>query len=177
MSEAAGDPVLSLRGVQRTYDTGGGRRLEVLRGADLDVRPGEIVGLIGPSGSGKSSLLHAAGLLEHPSGGSVLVCGTDCTRLNDAARSRLRLSRIGFVYQFHHLLPEFTALENVALPQMIAGQPRAVAQALWSGSRAGAPGLARAARHHLPPPGRYQRPCHGHGGHLRLRHPDHVQYA
>src|ERR1700742_2184135 len=99
MSNAA--PVLSLRGVTRAYKTGEGE-LHVLRGVDLDVRPGEIVGLIGPSGSGKSSLLHAAGLLERPTAGQVQVAGVDCTKLNDNARSRLRLDTIGFVYQFHH---------------------------------------------------------------------------
>ncbi|MGC1302013.1 MAG: ABC transporter ATP-binding protein [Caulobacteraceae bacterium] len=126
MSDA---PVLSLRGLQRTYVTGAGRDLVVLKGVDLDVRPGEIVGLIGPSGSGKSSLLHAAGLLEHPTAGRVSVAGIDCTELNDNARSRLRLDTIGFVYQFHHLLAEFTALDNVALPQMIQGVKRPAARA------------------------------------------------
>jgi lipoprotein-releasing system ATP-binding protein len=121
------EPVLSLRGLVRTYRTGEGS-VEVLRGVDLDVFPGEVVGLIGPSGSGKSSLLHAAGLLEHPTEGTVLVEGQDCSKLNDRARTRLRLGLIGFVYQFHHLLPEFSALDNVALPQMIAGQPKAAAR-------------------------------------------------
>ena len=121
-------PVLSLRGVQRTYATGAGKGLTVLKGVDLDVRPGEIVGLIGPSGSGKSSLLHAAGLLEHPTAGQVAVAGIDCTKLNDQARSRLRLDTIGFVYQFHHLLAEFTALDNVALPQLVRGARRPVAR-------------------------------------------------
>ena len=119
-------PVLSLRGVTRTYVTDAGQ-LPVLKGVDLDVMPGEIVGLIGPSGSGKSSLLHAAGLLERPDGGTVSIVGQDCTKLNDRARTRMRLGTIGFVYQFHHLLPEFTALENVAMPAMIAGRGTAVA--------------------------------------------------
>ena len=118
------EPVLSLRGLTRTYVTDAGA-LPVLKGVDLDVMPGEIVGLIGPSGSGKSSLLHAAGLLERPDGGEVSITGQDCTRLNDKARTRMRLGTIGFVYQFHHLLPEFSALENVAMPLMIAGRKRA----------------------------------------------------
>jgi lipoprotein-releasing system ATP-binding protein len=127
------DPVLSLRGLERSY-LSGGRTLEVLRGVDLDVYPGELVGLIGPSGSGKSSLLHAAGLLEKPDAGLIAIDGRNCAKLNETARTRLRLGHIGFVYQFHHLLPEFSALDNVALPQRIAGkskgQARARAQAL-----------------------------------------------
>lgn len=121
------EPVLSIRGLERTYVTAAGP-LTVLRGVDLDLRPGEIVGLIGPSGSGKSSLLHAAGLLEHPDGGRISVLGQDCTDLSDRQRTRVRLATIGFVYQFHHLLPEFSALDNVALPQMIAGKSRRAAQ-------------------------------------------------
>jgi lipoprotein-releasing system ATP-binding protein len=121
------EPVLELRGVRRTYETGQGL-LEVLRGADLTVAPGEIVGLIGPSGSGKSSLLHAAGLLERPSGGVVIVAGRDCGAMNDRERTAIRLSTIGFVYQFHHLLPELDALDNVALPALIAGQPHRAAR-------------------------------------------------
>ena len=136
------DPILELRGVGRTYKTGQGE-LEVLRGVDLVVRPGEVVGLIGPSGSGKSSLLHAAGLLERPTKGQVLIEGRDCSTLSDAARTRIRLGLIGFVYQFHHLLPEFSALDNVALPQMIAGaakgpareQATAILQKLGLGAR------------------------------------------
>jgi lipoprotein-releasing system ATP-binding protein len=121
------EPVLVLRDLRRTYQTGQGP-LAVLRGANLTVAPGEIVGLIGPSGSGKSSLLHAAGLLEHPTSGQVLIDGRDCGAMTDAARTRIRLSTIGFVYQFHHLLPELDALDNVALPALIAGQPRRVAR-------------------------------------------------
>jgi lipoprotein-releasing system ATP-binding protein len=121
-------PVLSIRGLERSYVTGAGP-LTVLRGVDLDVMPGEIVGLIGPSGSGKSSLLHAAGLLEHPNAGRITVLGRDCSDLADRDRTRVRLASIGFVYQFHHLLPEFSALDNVALPLMIAGRPRTQARA------------------------------------------------
>jgi lipoprotein-releasing system ATP-binding protein len=121
------EPVLELRGVGRTYKTGEGE-LEVLKGVDLAVRPGEVVGLIGPSGSGKSSLLHAAGLLERPTAGQVLIEGRDCSHLSDAARTRIRLGMVGFVYQFHHLLPEFSALDNVALPQMIAGVAKPAAR-------------------------------------------------
>jgi lipoprotein-releasing system ATP-binding protein len=121
------EPVLSIRGLRRTYVTQAGE-LPVLKGVDLDVRPGEIVGLIGPSGSGKSSLLHAAGLLEHPDGGRISIEGRDCSDLADRERTRVRLGTIGFVYQFHHLLPEFSALDNVGLPQMIAGRSRKAAR-------------------------------------------------
>jgi lipoprotein-releasing system ATP-binding protein len=121
------EPVLSIRGLERTYVTAAGS-LTVLRGVDLDVRPGEIVGLIGPSGSGKSSLLHAAGLLEHADGGRISILGRDCTDLTDRERSRVRLATVGFVYQFHHLLPEFSALDNVALPLMIAGATQKAAR-------------------------------------------------
>ncbi len=118
---------LELAGVVRTY-RGGGGALEVLRGVDLTVRRGEIVALVAPSGSGKSTLLHLAGLLEKPDGGEVRVDGRDAGALSDAARTAIRRGRIGFVYQFHHLLGEFTALENVVLPQMIAGRSRREAE-------------------------------------------------
>ncbi|MFA4892603.1 ABC transporter ATP-binding protein [Brevundimonas sp.] len=123
-------PVLSVRGLTRTYDTASGG-LTVLRGVDLDVRPGEVVGLIGPSGSGKSSLLHAAGLLERPTSGEIRIDGEDVGMLDERARTHIRLAKIGFVYQFHHLLPEFDARDNVALPLRIAGvkQPEARARA------------------------------------------------
>ena len=109
MSKAV--PVLSVRGVTRTYDSAAGP-LTVLKGVDLDVRPGEVVGLIGPSGSGKSSLLHAAGLLERPTSGEIRIDGRDVGDLPERARTHIRLASIGFVYQFHHLLAEFDALEH-----------------------------------------------------------------
>ena len=111
----------------RTY-RGDAGELPVLRGADLTVRAGEIVALVAPSGAGKSTLLHVAGLLDRPDGGSVLIDGQNAGNLPDPARTAIRRDTIGFVYQFHHLLPEFTALENVVLPQMIAGRPRRVAE-------------------------------------------------
>ncbi|HEY5072987.1 MAG TPA: ABC transporter ATP-binding protein [Caulobacteraceae bacterium] len=134
------EPVLRLTGLSRTYLTGG-RALEVLTGVDLEVRAGEVVGLVGPSGSGKSSLLHAAGLLEHPTAGAVIIGGRDCAALDDRARSRIRLESIGFVYQFHHLLPELSALDNVALPAMIGGASARQAKARAS-SLLGQLGLA-----------------------------------
>jgi len=119
------DPLV-LRGVQRSYRTEAGE-LPVLRGADLDLHAGEIVALMAPSGAGKSTLLHLAGLLEKPDGGAIFIEGRDAGALPDAARTAIRRDTIGFVYQFHHLLAEFTALENVVLPQMIAGRSRKAA--------------------------------------------------
>ncbi len=138
-------PVLSIRGVTRTYTTGRGD-LTVLKGVDLDVMPGELVGLIGPSGSGKSSLLHAAGLLERPTSGHILINGEDVGGLDERARTRIRLSQIGFVYQFHHLLPEFDARDNVALPIRIAGRSQAEARAM-ADEALGALGLAERVTH------------------------------
>jgi lipoprotein-releasing system ATP-binding protein len=120
------DP-LTLRAVIRTY-RGDAGDLPVLRGADLTLHSGEIVALVAPSGAGKSTLLHVAGLLDRPDGGTVLIEGRDAGNLPDAARTAIRRDTIGFVYQFHHLLPEFSALENVVLPQMIAGTPRRAAE-------------------------------------------------
>jgi lipoprotein-releasing system ATP-binding protein len=119
---------LSLRNVQRTF-RGEFGDLPVLRGVDLDLRAGEIVALVAPSGTGKSTLLHLAGLLEKPDGGEVLIDGRDCAALSDTDRTAIRRDRVGFVYQFHHLLAEFSALENIALPQMIAGVGRRAAEA------------------------------------------------
>ncbi len=116
-------PALRLAGLTRRYQSGESELL-VLDAIDLTILPGEIVGLIGPSGSGKSSLLHAAGMLERPSDGEVSIEGHDGWGLNDEQRTAIRRNRIGFVYQFHHLLPEFDAIHNVALPALIAGRPR-----------------------------------------------------
>ncbi len=112
--------LLSLKAIGRTYKSGEGA-LTVLDGAELTLSRGEIVALVAPSGSGKSTLLHLAGLLEKPDAGAVIIDGQNTGELNDAARTALRLKHIGFVYQFHHLLAEFTALENISIPQMIAG--------------------------------------------------------
>ncbi|HET8728219.1 MAG TPA: ABC transporter ATP-binding protein [Alphaproteobacteria bacterium] len=117
------EPILKLDRVCRHFDQGEGR-LEVLRGVSVAITPGELVALVGPSGSGKSTLLHVAGLLEPPNSGEVEVAGRRCNGLSDSQRTSLRSTEIGFVYQFHHLLPEFTATENVVLPQMIAGTRR-----------------------------------------------------
>ena len=114
------EPLLDIRGLNRSYVTGD-RTLEVLKGADVQVMPGQVVGLIGPSGSGKSSLLHAAGLLERPNAGEIRIDGEDVGALDERGRTRLRLAKIGFVYQFHHLMPEFDARDNVALPMRMAG--------------------------------------------------------
>ncbi|MCP5372867.1 MAG: ABC transporter ATP-binding protein [Hyphomicrobiales bacterium] len=121
MSE--GDAVLELRGVKRAFAQGRGR-LEILRGVDLAIGRGEIVALVGPSGAGKSTLLHIAGLLERPDDGDILIGGQSCVAMRDDARTRVRRHKVGFVYQYHHLLPEFSALENIAVPQIIAGRGR-----------------------------------------------------
>ncbi len=113
-------PALELKSIARTYGAGE-TKLEIFKNLSLRLVPGEIVGLVGPSGAGKSSLLHIAGLLERPSAGEVMIAGQDCTDMNDPARTAVRRVGIGFVYQFHHLLPEFSALENVMIPQLIAG--------------------------------------------------------
>jgi lipoprotein-releasing system ATP-binding protein len=121
-------PVLELDGIVRTYRTPGAPPLEVLRGASLAIARGELVALVAPSGAGKSTLLHVAGLLEWPDGGDVLIGGRSCGAMSDDARTAVRRGDVGFVYQFHHLLPEFSALENVAIPKMIAGAGRGQAR-------------------------------------------------
>lgn len=113
-------PLLALQNITRIFHQGEAR-IEVLRGASLEVAPGEMVALLGQSGAGKSTLLQIAGLLERPDGGEVVIGGAPCGQLADDQRTQIRRDRLGFVYQYHHLLPEFTALENVVLPQLIAG--------------------------------------------------------
>ncbi|MCH9764542.1 MAG: ABC transporter ATP-binding protein [Alphaproteobacteria bacterium] len=116
-------PVLKLEDLHRSFQQGG-REIRVLTGASADIFPGQCVALVGPSGAGKSTLLHIAGLLESPDRGRVVVAGDDCGRLDDDHRTRVRRKTMGFIYQFHQLLPEFSALENVVLPQLILGRSR-----------------------------------------------------
>ncbi len=118
------EPVLQTTDLRRSF-TQGETTIEVLRGIDLAVQPGEIVALLGPSGSGKSTLLQAVGLLEGGFQGSIRIAGQEAAQLDNAGRTETRRDRLGFVYQFHHLLPDFSALENVVLPQMIHGATRA----------------------------------------------------
>ena len=121
--------VLRLDGVAKTYGLGGPAPVEVLRGLDLSVARGEVVALVAPSGAGKSTLLHIAGLLDQPTSGRVILGGRDMTGLSDQARTEARRSDLGFVYQFHHLLPEFSAHENIVLPQLANGVPAPAAAA------------------------------------------------
>jgi lipoprotein-releasing system ATP-binding protein len=120
-------PIIALRDLRRSFEQGG-QRIDVLRGVNLDVMPGEIVALLGPSGSGKSTLLQAVGLLEGGFEGSISIAGEQAEHLAGDERTALRRDHLGFVYQFHHLLPDFDARENVVMPQMIRGAPRADAQ-------------------------------------------------
>jgi lipoprotein-releasing system ATP-binding protein len=120
--------VLRLERLERSFEQGD-RRIEVLQGASASFFPGETVALLGPSGAGKSTLLHIAGLLERADAGAVVIDGIDCCKLSDSEQTRMRRMEVGFVYQFHHLLPEFSALENVVLPQLILGLTKAEAEA------------------------------------------------
>ncbi len=126
LTENEEQPILFLHGVCRHFSQGESR-LDILKDAELAVWPGQSVALVAPSGSGKSTLLHIAGLLEYPNSGEVYVDGVATSQLSDAQRTQIRRTDVGFVYQFHHLLPEFSALENVILPQMIRGLPRSEA--------------------------------------------------
>ena len=120
MSEA----VLATAGLTRSFEQGG-ETIHVLRGADLSIAPGEIVALLGPSGSGKSTLLQAVGLLEGGFGGSIRIAGTEAAQMSSSERTAMRRDMLGFIYQFHHLLPDFNAVENVILPQLVKGTSRA----------------------------------------------------
>jgi lipoprotein-releasing system ATP-binding protein len=127
-TSAMREPALELFDLERTFRQGS-RAVPVLAGASAVLYPGEAVALVGPSGAGKSTLLHIAGLLETPDGGEVRVAGRNCARMSDDERTRVRRAEMGFIYQFHQLLPEFSALENVAIPQMIQGRRRVEATA------------------------------------------------
>ena len=115
------DPILTLTGITKAYNTGKPNAVTVLQGTDLTVHKGEVVALVAPSGAGKSTLLHIAGLLDTPDAGQVSIAGRDMTKLSDRKRTAARRNDVGFIYQFHHLLPEFTALENIVLPQLANG--------------------------------------------------------
>ncbi|MDE3028637.1 MAG: ABC transporter ATP-binding protein [Paracoccaceae bacterium] len=123
------DVMLHLEAIEKTYNKGTPGEVQVLRGASVTLAPGEVVALVAPSGAGKSTLLHIAGLLDTPDTGRVEIGGADMTRLGDRARTEARRADVGFIYQFHHLLPEFTALENVVLPQLANGVARKAAEA------------------------------------------------
>jgi lipoprotein-releasing system ATP-binding protein len=128
MNSPADKPVVAVAGLRRSFEQGG-VRIDVLRGVDLAVQPGEIVALLGPSGSGKSTMLQAIGLLEGGFEGRIEIAGTEASQLGGDARTALRRDHLGFVYQFHHLLPDFTAIENVILPQMVANRTHEAAAA------------------------------------------------
>ncbi|WP_102225079.1 ABC transporter ATP-binding protein [Acidimangrovimonas sediminis] len=130
MSESNGAaPVLELDGIEKTYNKGKPGEVAVLRGASLTLRRGEVVAMVAPSGAGKSTLLHIAGLLDTPDTGGLRILGEDMTKLGDRGRTAVRRGEVGFIYQFHHLLPEFTAQENIVLPQLANGAKRAEADA------------------------------------------------
>lgn len=127
MNDGTSQPVVRITGLTRSFEQGG-ITINVLRGIDLSIAPGEIVGLLGASGSGKSTLLQAVGLLEGGFGGRIEIAGHDATSLGKDNRAAVRRDYLGFVYQFHHLLPDFTAIENVVLPQLVAGKSHADAE-------------------------------------------------
>lgn len=123
------EPILELRGVTKAYKRGTPSQVVVLNGADLRLARGEVVALVAPSGAGKSTLLHIAGLLDTPDAGAVVLAGREMGGLGDSARTLARRQDLGFIYQFHHLLPEFSALENIVIPQLAAGVSAGVAKA------------------------------------------------
>ncbi len=123
------DLTLAVAGITKAYKTGKPNAVTVLQGVDLQVKKGEIVALVAPSGAGKSTLLHIAGLLDTPDAGTVAIGGRDMTRLGDRNRTAVRRAEVGFIYQFHHLLPEFTAMENIVLPQLANGKSQGEATA------------------------------------------------
>ncbi len=123
------DLTLAVAGITKAYNTGKPNAVTVLQGVDLQVKKGEIVALVAPSGAGKSTLLHIAGLLDTPDAGTVAIGGRDMTRLGDRNRTAVRRAEVGFIYQFHHLLPEFTAMENIVLPQLANGKSQGEATA------------------------------------------------
>ncbi len=141
-----GGEVLRLESVTRSYRKGHVGEVRVLEGVDLAIRRGEVVGLVAPSGTGKSTLLHIAGLLDSPDEGQVVINGTDFASAPDGLRTRVRRREVGFVYQFHHLLPEFSAVENVVLPQLAAGTNRKRADA-WAMELLERTGIERRATH------------------------------
>ncbi|MEZ5721939.1 MAG: ABC transporter ATP-binding protein [Paracoccaceae bacterium] len=122
------EPVLALSGVEKIYNRDRPGEVRVLSGTSLEIHPREVVALVAPSGAGKSTLLHIAGLLDAPDAGTVAIAGQDMTRASDRVRTAVRREKVGFVYQFHHLLPEFTALENIVLPQLANGAGRGAAR-------------------------------------------------
>ena len=138
-------PALVLKDVTRVFGAASDT-LEIFRGVTGQIHPGEVVALVGPSGSGKSSLLHICGLLEPPSSGTVFISGNDCSTMDDGERTRMRREELGFVYQFHHLLPEFTALENVVIPQLVGGKRQRESEA-FAMRLLGMVGLSQRATH------------------------------
>jgi len=145
VQDSAPSPILRLVDVKRSFRQGE-REIHVLNGANAELFPGQAVALVGPSGSGKSTFLHIAGLLETPDSGQVIVSGRDCAKMDDTQRTRVRRSEMGFIYQFHQLLPEFSAMENVSMPQMIRGKSRKAADA-WSSEILTTLGLASRLTH------------------------------
>lgn len=121
-------PVMQLKDVQRTFNAKTSNPLRILKSANMEIYPGEIIALVGPSGAGKSTLLHVAGLLEKPDGGEVYINGREVSALSDNERTAIRRDTLGFVYQYHHLLPEFSALENIVIPQYLASRSKAEAR-------------------------------------------------